>query len=94
MQRLSIMRWQQTQTQYIGVIQTIDRFKPGSLKVHDLGRGESVIVGELAGTYRKDWYALAYNRADMDFDEARTRGIATLNRENELRAAGKPSLAG
>jgi hypothetical protein len=30
----------------------------------------------------------------MDFEEARGRAIATLNRENELRIAGKPSLAG
>ena len=93
MQRLTFVRWQQTQTQYIGVIQVIERFVPGSLKVRSLGQGESVIVGELADTHRKDWYALAYNRADMDFEEARSRGIATLNRENELRAAGKPSLA-
>lgn len=94
MRRLSVINWQRTQTQYIGVIQTVDRFIPNSLKVKNMGRGESVIVGEIAGTHEKDWYALAYNKVDMDFDEAHDRAIATLNRENELRAAGKPSLAG
>ena len=93
MRRLSIISWQRTQSQFIGIIQSLDHFVPDSLKVRSLSNGESVIIGEIVGTREKDWYAVAYNKADMDFDEARHRAIATLNKENELRAAGKPSLA-
>jgi hypothetical protein len=92
MRRLSIINWQRTQTQFIGVIQALDLFVPGSLKVRALGNGESAIVGELNDTHKLDWYALAYNKADMEFEEARGQAIATLNKENDLRTAGKPSL--
>ncbi len=91
MVRLSIIEWQRTQGQYVAVLQTLDHFTPNTLKRIPLGRGESVVTGQLKGSVRRDWYALAYNRQDMDFEEARQRAKATLAAENERRAAGKPS---
>jgi len=90
MPRLSIMQWQRTSSQYIGILQSLDNFVPGTIKIHRLGPGESVLVGTLARGGRKDWYALAYDKADMDFEDARSRATATVEAENTLRAAGKP----
>ena len=56
-------------------------------------QGDEITVGEITGTHEKDWYALAYNKADMEFEEAHERAIATLTKENDLRAAGKRSQA-
>lgn len=91
MVRLSIIEWQRTQGQYVAVLQTLDHFNSNTLKRIPLKRGENVITGQLVGSVQRDWYALAYNQQDMDFDEARLRARATLDAENERRKAGKPS---
>lgn len=94
MQRLSIIRWQQTQGQYVGVIQDIQRFKPETLKPKPVGNMTTVVVGELVGGYQRDWYCVTLPKEEMEFDEARERARALVDEENQRRAEGKPSLAG
>lgn len=91
-QRLSIIRWQQTQGKYVGILQAPERFKPNSLRAREIARGATVLEGELLGTFQKDWYCISFPKEDMDFDEARERARELLERENQRRAAGKPSL--
>ncbi len=92
MQRLSIVRWQQTQGQYVGIIQALERFKPNSLRPREVGDMATVLEGELLGTAQKDWYCISLPKEEMEFDEARERARSILDTENQLRAAGKPSL--
>ncbi len=89
--KLSIIEWQRTQGQYVAILQTRDHFKLDTLKRIPLGRGETLIAGQLVGSMQRDWYALAYSQPDMEFDEARQRAKATVTAENARRATGKPS---
>jgi hypothetical protein len=93
-QRLSIIRWQQTQGKYVGILQDVQRFKPDTLQPKPVGNMATVLVGELAGSYQKEWYCITLPKEEMEFDEARERAIAILETENQRRAAGKPSLTG
>ncbi len=92
MQRLSIMRWQQTQGKYVGLLQDATRFKPETLKPKAVGNGATVLVGELVGGYQKEWYCITFPKGEMEFEEARERAGAVLDAENARRAAGKPTL--
>ncbi len=89
MQRLSIIRWQQTQGRYVGVIQDAQRFKPETLKPKSVGEGATVLIGELVGSYQKEWYCISFPKEEMEFEEARERARAILETENQGRAAGK-----
>ena len=93
MQRLSIIRWQQTQGKYVGILQDAQQFKADTLKQRSVGNLATVLVGEVAGTYQKEWYCITFPKDELEFEEARERARATLDAENALRAAGKPSLA-
>lgn len=92
MDRLSIIRWQQTQGKYVGVILDATRFKPETLSPKAVDNGATVLVGELVGTYQREWYCITFPKEEMEFDEARELAGAVLNTENGRRAAGKPSL--
>ncbi len=92
MQRLSIIRWQQTQGKYVGILQLLEMFKPSTLRPRETSQGATVLEGELVATGRKDWYCLSFPKEEMEFEEARERARAFLDVENQRRAAGKPSL--
>ena len=92
MQRLTITRWQQTQGKYVGILQDLQRFKPESLKPREVGREATVLVGELVGTYQREWYCISLPKEELEFEEAREKAMAILEMENQRRAAGKPSL--
>lgn len=92
MQRLSIIRWQQTQGKYVGILQAQERFKPNSLRPREIRGGATVLEGDLAGTGQRDWYCITFPKEEMEFEEARERARALLEMENQRRAAGKPSL--
>ena len=92
MQRLAITRWQQTQGKYVGILQDLQRFKPETLKPREVGQGATVLVGELAGTFQREWYCITFPKEELEFEEARQRAMAILEAENQRRAAGKPSL--
>ena len=92
MQRLSIIRWMQTQSQYVALLDASERFRLDSLKRHKLGLGETLLVAERTQGLGRDWYALAYEKEDMEFEEARSRAIETVAAENQRRATGKYSF--
>lgn len=92
MQRLSILRWQQTQGNYVAILQSLDRFKPNSIRPKRVGRDATVLEAELLGTAQRDWYCISFPKEEMEFEEARERARALLDTENQRRAAGKPSL--
>jgi len=94
LQRISIVQWQQTSQQYVAVLQAQSRFKPDTIKRHQLERFATVVEGELLDGGGRDWYCVALPREEMEFDEARSRAGAIVEKENQLRAAGKTSLAG
>ena len=92
MQRLSIIRWQQTQGKYVGIIQSLEMFKSSTLRPRATVQGSTVLEGELISSGQKDWYCVSFPIEEMEFDEARERGRTLLEMENQRRAAGKPSL--
>ena len=94
MQRLSVIRWQQTQGKYVGILQDAQQFKADTLKPRSVGNLATVLVGELVGTYRTEWYCITFPKEELEFEEARDRAKKILDQENALRAAGRPSLAG
>ena len=77
---LSIIEWKRTPGQYIAILQSLDRFEPGSIHEIEKHGFETVLGGTLRGTTRTDWYALAYDRRELEFDEARTLARQALER--------------
>lgn len=93
MQRLSIIRWQQTQGKYVGILLDVQQFKPDTLKPKPVGKLAMALVGELVGTYQREWYCITFPKDELEFEEARERARAILDDENVRRAAGRTSLA-
>lgn len=77
---LSIIEWKRTPGQYIAILQALDRFEPGSIREVEKHRFEVVLGGTLRGTMQTDWYALAYDRRELEFEEARTMARQALDR--------------
>ncbi len=77
---LSIIEWKRTPGQYIAILQVLDRFEAGSIKESERHGFETILGGTLRGTTQTDWYALAYNRRELEFDEARDLARKTLDR--------------
>lgn len=92
MQRLSIIRWQQTQGKYVGILQSQDRFNPSTLKARANIHGATILEGELVGVGQKEWYCISFPKEEMEFEEARERARSLVEMENQLRTAGKSSL--
>ncbi len=80
---LSIIEWKRTPGQYIAILQVLDRFEPGSIHEIEKHGFETILGGTLRGTDRTEWYALAYNRRELEFDEARALARQTLDRHRE-----------
>src|SRR5579884_1939931 len=77
---LGIQEWKRTERQYVAILQSLDRFEPGTIREVEKSKGEIVLGGVLRGTNETDWYAIAYDRNEWDFDEARTRARQALER--------------
>jgi hypothetical protein len=80
---LSIIEWKRTETQYVAILQALDRFEPGSIREIRRQGPEIVLGGTLRGTTRTDWYALAYDRNELEFEEAKALARQTLDRYRE-----------
>ena len=78
---LTIIEWKRTTGQFVAVLQAIDRFEPGTIKEIEKHGFETVLGGRLRGTDRIEWYALAYDRRELEFEEARDMARATLDRQ-------------
>ncbi len=80
---LSIIEWKRTPGQYIAILQSLDRFEPGSIREVAKQGVETILGGTLRGTTLTDWYALAYNRRELEFEEAKTMARQALDRYRE-----------
>ncbi|MHB1131277.1 MAG: hypothetical protein ACYC4L_02695 [Chloroflexota bacterium] len=80
---IGIIEWKRTNTQYVAILQVSDRFEPGTIGEIAKEGPETILGGRLVGTSKTDWYALAYSRMELDFDEAKERAHATLERYRE-----------
>lgn len=80
---LRIIEWKRTTTQYVAILQVSERFEPNSIKELERRGPETVLGGVLRGTMRSDWYALAYDRRELDFEEARDMAKQALERYRE-----------
>lgn len=77
---LRIIEWKRTTTQYVAILQVADRFEPNSIKELERHGAETILGGILRGTTQTDWYALAYDRRELEFEEAKETAKATLER--------------
>lgn len=80
MATLGIQEWKRTERQYVAILQSMDRFEPGTIREIEKNKGEIVLGGVVQGSDEVDWYALAYDRNEWDFDEARIRAREALER--------------
>ncbi len=80
---LGIMDWKRTSSQYVAILQSLDRFEANSIREIAKKNGETILAGKLRETDETDWYAIAYDRNEYEFDEARTRAREALDRYRE-----------
>jgi len=80
---LGIVDWKRTASQYVAILQSMDRFETNTIKELSRENGETVLAGTLRGTDITDWYAIAFDRNEYEFDEARLRARAALERYRE-----------
>lgn len=83
---LTIIEWKRTSTQYVAILQSLENFEPGTIRPLQKRGTETILGGTLRGTTNVDWYALAYDRNAVEFDEARTMARNTLD---AYRAGGR-----
>ena len=80
---LSIIDWKRTPGQYIAILQSLERFDQQSIREIEKNGFETVLGGTLRGTSITDWYALAYNRRELEVEEAKTMARQSLDRYRE-----------
>lgn len=76
----NVIEWKRTTGQFVAILEPIDQFDPKSIRELKKKGHETLLVGRLKSTGEEEWYALAYSRVDLEFDEARTLARATLER--------------
>lgn len=77
---LRIIEWKRTTTQYVALLQVAERFEPGSIREIERHGPETILGGIIRGTTKTDWYALAYDRRELDFEEAKEMARNALDR--------------
>lgn len=77
---LRVIEWKRTTTQYVALLQVADRFETGSIREIERHGPETILGGTLKGTTKTDWYALAYDRGELEFEEAKDLAQRTLER--------------
>jgi len=75
----SIIEWKRTTTQFVAILQSAERFDAATIRPIQREGPETILAGRLKGTAREEWYALAYDRSEVEFDEARDRARARLD---------------
>ncbi|HUE75915.1 MAG TPA: hypothetical protein VMP10_03725 [Chloroflexota bacterium] len=76
----NIIEWKRTTGQFVAILEAVDRFEPGTIREIKRHGPETVLGGMLRGTTNIEWYALAYNRNDLEWDEARALARETLDK--------------
>src|SRR5437763_1365778 len=77
---LGSMDWKRATSQYVAILQALDRFEASSIHEIDKQNGDTILAGTLRGSDETDWYAIAYDRNEYEFDEARIRAKDALER--------------
>ncbi|HLG50507.1 MAG TPA: hypothetical protein VKY56_02595 [Chloroflexota bacterium] len=80
MATLGIQEWKRTERQYVAILQSIERFEPGTIREIEKHHGQTILGGVLRGTDVTDWYALAFDRNEWEFEEARALARQALDR--------------
>jgi hypothetical protein len=76
----NIIEWKRTTGQFVAILDAVDRFESGTIREIKRNGPETVLAGTIKGTSNVEWYALAYNRNILEWDEARTMARETLDR--------------
>lgn len=76
----AVIEWKRTPGQYVAILEPLDQFEPRSIRELKRQGPETILVGTLSQTGQDDWYALAYSRNDLEWDEARTLARQALER--------------
>lgn len=76
----NVIEWKRTNGQFVAILEPLDAFETRSIKELKREGPETILVGTLRENGQQDWYALAYSRMDLEFDEARTMARAALDR--------------
>lgn len=80
---MNIIEWKRTASQYVAVLQSMDRFDVSTIRELERHGFETILGGRLLGSERTEWYALAYDRNELEFDEAKALARETLDRYRE-----------
>jgi hypothetical protein len=80
---ISVIDRKRTSSQYIFILQALDRFDANSIRELEKHRFETVLGGTLKGTATTDWYALAYDRRELEYEEALAMARQTIQRYQE-----------
>lgn len=83
----SIIEWKRTNTQYVAILQAAENFDPSTIHQYEKNGPETILVGRIRGTDHEEYYALAYDRAELEFDEARDWARARLDQFREEQRA-------
>lgn len=76
----AVIEWKRTPGQYVAILEPLDLFEPQSIRELKRTGPETILVGTLRSTGRDEWYALAYSRNDLEYEEARVMARAALER--------------
>jgi len=76
----AVIEWKRTPGRFVAVLEPLTEFEPASIREVKGSGPETILVGTLSQTGQEDWYALAYNRNDYEFDEVRTLARNALER--------------
>lgn len=76
----SVIEWKRTPGQFVAILEPLDEFEPRTIRELKRSGPETILVGTIRSSGRDEWYALAYSRHDLEFDEARTLARAALER--------------
>ena len=76
----SVIEWKRTPGRFVAILEPLDLFDKDSIRELKPTGPETVLIGAIRATGREEWYALAYDRRDLEFDEARTMARASLER--------------
>jgi hypothetical protein len=76
----AIIEWKRTPGKYVAILEPLEQFEARSIRELKPNGPETILVGILRGTDQEEWYAIAYNRNDLEWDEARNMARQALER--------------
>ena len=74
-----ILEWKRTTTQYVAILQAAERFDIATIEPAERHGPETLLAGRVRGSDHYEWYALAYDRGELEFEEARNMARARID---------------